>query len=251
MSELAVKAANGTVGSDELAALNQEYQAYKRAIGYAQTITLLNGHKEISGGDVTITFGKQVSAASSYEIKIPAFDVQSLGIRDTNLLTPANASQALERIYTAVGFLRICIVITSGPIMSDAQAMLLNMPFMLYQDFNLLLSTRNLVIQALNGTNSNEDRALLDIEFNFVKGMMNKTQTYVSILGPKMTGGGKITIQVGHDNSPYNRLEINLPATDISVLGLDKLDINTFESTKTTFGVLLKNLHDFAYGATH
>lgn len=247
MSSIAVNAANGTHSSSELAALNMEFQAYKRAINYAQMITLFNGPKIINGGDITIRFGSDKSASSSLVIKIPAFDIKTLEISDLDTMTNANAAYAVNALRNAIPKLEKSIVSTSLPYITDGEAMLLNMPYMLYQNFMLDLTAQDLMIQALNGTTSDNDRSYMDMEFDWIKVAMNKTQTYLSLSGAKMTGGGNINIQIGKEPSPYTTLEIDLPATEIKTIGMDKLDIKTYSSSQKSFAALLKIMRDFTY----
>lgn len=248
MNELAVDAANGAHSSSELDALNMEFQAYKRAINFAQTITILNGHKVVSGGDITIKFGANASDASTLSIKIPAFDMKSLMLDNLNIQTTADAVNAIGSINTAISTLVKTITIISGtPVLKDAEAMILSMPYMLYQNFVLLVSTRDISMQAMNGTYSDSDRELMNIEFDYLKAAMERTQTYLSLSGAKMIGGGNIHLQIGNELTPYNTLQVDLPATDIKKIGMDKLNIKTFESTKEAFSAILKNMYDFAY----
>lgn len=248
MNELAVDAADGTHSTAEMQALDLKFQAYKRAINFVQTITLLNGHKVINGGDIIIKFGANATEASSLRINVPAFDAKSLLINDLAIQTQADATAAIGTIQVSIQKLVKCIAITAGtPVINDAEAMILSIPFMLYQNFELLMTTRDLILEAMNGTVSDDDRALMNIDFDYLKSAMNKTQTYLSLSGPKMIGGGNIMIQIGNESSPYTTLKIDLPATDIKKIGMDNQNIKTFASTKEAFVAILKNMYDFTY----
>lgn len=246
MQNFAVEAANGTHSSSDLYALNLQFQAYKKAIYYAQHIGLLNGPKFISGGDITIRFGSEISDSSSLVIKIPAFDSKALKISDLDISTSENASHAIGVLQGAASIL-VKSVINTALYVTDGEAMLLNLPFMLHQNFMLDMTAKNIIMQAVNGTTSDDDRSDLNMALDWIKLSMNKTQTYLSLHGAKMTGGGKITIQIGKEPSPKTTLEIDLPATDIKVIGMDKLDIKTSPSAIISFAALLDILRDFAY----
>lgn len=247
MYDIAVEATSGTHSSAELTHLNVEFQYHLSTIRYAQSVELFDGNKTISGGDLTIKFG---DTNSEWKLNIPQIDPKSLGISDLNLLTNANAQNALDSLNTAIHILQMAMLSTSTPFISDAEAMLINMPYMLHQNFNIVIAMRDLAIQAMNGVYNDIDRSFLNMELDYLKLAMKQTQTYLSLFGPITTGAGKITIQIGPGNLPENKLEIDLPATDIKVLGIDKLTLISMKETDKAFSAILKIMKDFVYYPT-
>ena len=199
MNELAVKAANGTNGQDDLQNLNQQFQGYKQVMAFVQTVDLLNGEKKISGGDITIQIGDDKDESSTLIIKIPAFDAVALGLNNSSIDSQSNAMTTIAQLHEAITMVNEVLV--STPYIPDAEAMLMSIPSVLTQDYELYCSTLDLIIQSVNGVYSNQDRELMDTFFDFLKSSLTKTQTYVSLSGPKKLGAGNIHIQIGHEGT--------------------------------------------------
>lgn len=247
MREIAVHAMSGTCSSTELFHLNERFQGYIWTIHYAQSIGLIDGIKTVAGGELSIKFGDDNESDAQWSLEIPPIDPQSLNITHLDVLSQANAQSALDILDKAVDTTIEAITITSIPAIADAEAMLINIPYMLYQNFDFMISMRDLTLQAMNETYSDNARALMNIEFEYLKSAMQKNQTWVSLYGPIMTGKGKITLQIGQNDLPENKLEIQLPSTDIHLLGMDKLAITSIAATIETFSVILNRMKAFIY----
>lgn len=253
MHELAVMAADGSISDQDRAYLNIQFRAFidGETIQSAQKINLFNGTKTVSGGDISIQFGSEISDSSSLVIKIPAFDNKTLELDDLDIGIRENVSHAIRVLVNAESFLTTVVTNSSLPYITEAEAMLLSMPFMLDQNFNLDMAAEITILNALRISScelcGNNDTSYLDTELSYIKAAMNKTQTYLSLYGPKMIGGGKITIQIGKESSPETTLEIDLPATDNKVTGMDKLDVATYESALTSYYALGNIMRDFVY----
>lgn len=250
MRELAILAANSASSSDDLRRLDFEFKNYKAAMEYAQSIGLIDGVKNISGGNLKITFGNGKAKTSVLNINLPSIDSKSLGIDELNLLSYSNAIKAVTIIDQAISLVNKYSVIASDPVITDLEVMIVTMPYMLYQNFNLVIDARDLILQGLTSVVSDYERDLMDIEFNYLKSAMQKTQTYLSLSGPITTGEGKITIQIGETALPETMLEIDLPATDIHVIGIDKLDIKTFTAANEALLSIINIMKNFVYYPT-
>ncbi len=247
MQALAVQASSGTYSSTELYNLDLEFQGYKNAIPYVQTVDLLNGEKTISGGNLTIQIGEDTNALSTLVVKIQPFDPAFLGLNGLELTSNSQAQNALEYIEADLNELSQTLADVQTPALYDAGAMLASIPSVLYQDFMLLGSSTNVILQSLNGVYSNEQRATFDTYFTYYKSALTQTQTYVSLDGPKMLGGGNIHIRIGNNPSPETTLDIDLPITDVKKLNLDQYNVRTEAAALDALSAAWKDLHDFAY----
>ncbi|MDP1603409.1 MAG: hypothetical protein Q8M03_09110 [Legionella sp.] len=247
MREIAIDAASGNHSADELKNMDVEFQTYMSAIPYAQSIRVFDGVKKIAGGDLSIIFGNNNTPNATVYISVPSIDLPSLGLSGIDVLTNSDALAAISELDLAISTLQVCIVATSTPHITDAQVMLINIPYMLHQNFDFVLAARELILKAMNESLSPQDRALMDIEFDYFKQAMQKTQTYVSLSGPIMTGKGKVTIQMGSQKIPESTLEINIPTTDIYLLGISELQIGSLYDTNEAFTVILNIIKNFVY----
>lgn len=245
MKELALTAANGTNGSDVLRQMNYEYQGAKQVIRFIQSVDLLNGEKTVSGGDIKIQIGKDDS--QSLTIKIPAFDLASLGVDDTSIESNTNAEEAVGQLTLALQEMDQVIMTSTLPNIEDAEIMLTSIPNVLLEDYGIYGFMLDDILAATNGTNSDQNRNNYETIFDYYKSALNKLQTYVSLDGPKMLGGGDITIQIGPIATDATTLTIPVPTTDVKVVGMDQWHLTTQASSYAALDAMLKNLHDFAY----
>jgi flagellin-like hook-associated protein FlgL len=249
MQDLAVDACDATRSNTERSYIDVEFQVNKKELGYIQSVGILNGQKVVTGGDLSIQFGDENNEMSSLTVKIPSFDPASLGVPDLSVSTVANAENSLNVINDAITKMNAVVTAVNLPAIDDANAMLQSIPFVLSQDYQLLQMMLELAVQSANATQSSDERVLLDMNFDYFKSALVKTQTYVSYNGPKMLGGGKIHIQIGKYAKPETTLDINVPVTDMKKLGMDKLNIRTVQDAEQTFESLNKDMYDFAYGS--
>lgn len=247
MHQLADVAANGNHSKDEMDLLNTRFLMYKSVINYIQSTDILDGEKKLSGGDFSIQIGESHQANTFFKITIPSFDTETLSLADLSIETVENAYHAIEILNHDFVILDRVIDSAISEAITDAGAFLCLIPFILNQDLQLFNLMQELIEQAANGALNDDDRALMNIEFDNLKSALQKTQTYDSLDGPKLLGGGTLHIQIGKYATPETTLTINLPITDVNATGLDKLDIKTLTGAYTSLNALFKIKHDFAY----
>lgn len=247
MREFAVQASNAARSTAERKNLDMSFQMYKEVIDNSQMIGLIAGLKRIGGGDIRISFGTGSKQSEFLNIELPAIDGQSLGLKPLNILSTSSAQDAVKVIDNALDTLARYSVSVSEPVINDAEALLLYVPYMLYQNFNLEIAARDLMIKSLNAIFSNNERQLFNLELNYLKAAMQKNQVYVSLAGPVNTGGGNITIQVGKVPSPESMLVIEFPVTDIHLLGIDKFDITSPATANDAFIKMITIMKNFVY----
>jgi flagellin len=109
MRELAEQAANGTLGSSERSALDNEFQALKSEITRISDTTEFNGVKLINGGAGTITLQVGFQNTTNDRIQISSttlgdIDASALGLSGTqsSIETQANAQSMLTLIDSAI-----------------------------------------------------------------------------------------------------------------------------------------------------
>lgn len=247
MNQLADVAANGNHSKDEMELLNTRFLMYKGIINYIQSTDTLDGEKKLSGGDFSIQIGESYQATTLLKITIPSFDTDTLALTDLSIDTIENAYHAIDVLKNAFGILDRVIASTNSDAITDTGTFIRLIPFILNQDMQLFNLMQELIEQAANGALNDDDRALMNIEFDNLKSALQKTQTYDSLDGPKLLGGGTLHIQIGKYVTPETTLTINLPITDVNATGLDKLDIKTLIGANTSLDALLKLKHNFAY----
>lgn len=247
MTDIAIKAADGTHGYEALAGMNDSFQAYKQALRYIQSGMVLNGEKTVSGGDLSIRIGENNNEATLVTVKIPAFDSAALDLTELNVTSATNAMESLATLRIALTTMNSVNVAVNSIAMDDARAMLLTIPYVLNQDYQLFITAWHWIVESCNGTLGDANRALLDQAFTELKALIVKTQTFVALSGPKKLGGGTVHIQIGQYATPETTLDIPLPATDINVIGLDRENIQTQDNAYRALDTMLKTLHDFAY----
>lgn len=247
MEKLANQAANGTNSASQLADLDMEFQMYKSALHFAQTIDLYNGEKVLSGGDIMIQFGDNAGVNSRLVIEVPQFDLEGLLIGDTSISSLENAQIASYKVYDAMNIVSHVIAKT-GLNINDALMMILIEPSMLNQQLDLLDQARSLAMASANGTVNDSQRVNLDAGFTYVKAAMMQSQTYVSLDGPKKLGYGNLHIQIGKNATPETVLNIQIPVADVEQLGLNKLDVTSQESAFAALSAIVVDTQKFIYG---
>lgn len=106
MRELAVQAANGTNGSNDISNINSEFSALKSQITIIANSTTWNGISILNSSS-SISFTLQVGANSSatgnqISISISGFTTTALGVSSLSLTSTSAASTALDILTTAL-----------------------------------------------------------------------------------------------------------------------------------------------------
>ncbi|MCB0360871.1 MAG: flagellin FliC [Bdellovibrionales bacterium] len=102
LGELAAQASNGTLSSEQRAALDQEYQQLSAELDRISQSTEFNGQKLLNGSaQVSVQAGVDGSASSQISLSLPGVSASSLGVGGTNLLTQESAQQALTQVDSA------------------------------------------------------------------------------------------------------------------------------------------------------
>lgn len=246
MYNLAIEAENGTRGSSDLELMNYEFQLYKSILPYVQSFDLVNGEKMLTGDDLTIRVGDLMDA--SLNLTIPAFDPTSLGLDNLSIDKASNAAIATQVISNDLEKVMPMVAAALDPRrIEDAQIMLFIIPYVLMQDFDLYNLMHSLTVEAANDIMSDTDRKYLDMELDLLKSEMMQTQTYVSLGGVKMLGGGNIHIQMGQSMRQESTLDIELPVTDVALSGLGKMSLMTMDDAYRTLDGIIKLEHDLVY----
>lgn len=248
MEELASQATQGTASTDALKAMDEEFQFNKSIIkNNLQDTQLIHGHKTVTGGDISIQIGEDNNELSTMLIKIPAFDPESLAISDLSIETKAKAEHALKALGNSFETVIEVFSTIDSLGTNDAMTMLDNIPFVLKQEGQLLSAFAHTISISRNGFFSDEDRISLDRYLEELKKLGVKLQTYVSLNGLKMLGGGTIHIQIGRLASPETTLDIQIPVTDLKKSGLDDLHVLTLEEANLAWDALVNYRRYFVY----
>ncbi len=104
LRELAVQAANGTLGSSERATLNSELQALTSEISRIAEITEFNGTNVLNDSSATLTFQVGPDAGAANEITVSGVNAtaSALSIDSLDISTASGATSALAAIDDAV-----------------------------------------------------------------------------------------------------------------------------------------------------
>jgi len=103
MRELAVQAANGTLGTAELATLDQEFQALLTEIDRVAAVTEFNGVQMLDGTAPTVTFQVGADNTVNDQISVTGVDATSTGLALAgDITTQANAQTALDTLTGAI-----------------------------------------------------------------------------------------------------------------------------------------------------
>lgn len=97
MKELSINAANGTLEDSDRKALNDEFQQLKDSIDSIVNKTNFNGIKLLDS-DKTLNIQFRDNPYAAMEVKLYSVDVDSLQIKDADLLTMTNAGGAISAI---------------------------------------------------------------------------------------------------------------------------------------------------------
>lgn len=99
MSELAVQAGNGTLGSAERAALQAEYDQLSQEINRVGQSTTFNGNKLFDGSNYTMQIG--ADSGDTLQMKMGTLSADALGLSGVDLTSQEGAGNALEAIKKA------------------------------------------------------------------------------------------------------------------------------------------------------
>lgn len=104
LSELAVQAANGTVGEAGRAALDQEFQALKSELDRTANQTEFNGQQLLAGSGTTVDLqvGTGSSPADRVALTTTGVSSASLGLAGASISSAAGAAAALDLAKQAV-----------------------------------------------------------------------------------------------------------------------------------------------------
>nr|ABD33702.2 flagellin [Bacillus thuringiensis serovar canadensis] len=111
---------------------------------------------------------------------------------------------------------------------------------------NILLRMRDLANQSANGTNTNENQAALNKEFDALKEQIDYISTNTEFNDKKLLDGSNKTIAVQTlDNADTSKqININLSNVSTKELGLDTLSIGTDKVEKTVYDATTKAFAD-------
>ncbi|MFK4477028.1 flagellin [Bacillus sp. RC206] len=111
---------------------------------------------------------------------------------------------------------------------------------------NILLRMRDLANQSANGTNTNENQAALNKEFDALKEQIDYISTNTEFNDKKLLDGSNKTIAVQTlDNADKSKqININLSNVSTKELGLDTLSIGTDKVEKATYDTTTKAFAD-------
>ena len=105
MRELAIQSANGTLGSAERAALNDEFQALVNEVDRVANVTEFNGTNVLNASGVSITFQVGADNTTNDRITVDGVNATASGIgitTGTGIATASEAQAALDTLDTAV-----------------------------------------------------------------------------------------------------------------------------------------------------
>lgn len=97
---------------------------------------------------------------------------------------------------------------------------------------------RELSVRSMNGTMSDSDRSMLNEEFQQIMGGINQIASSNSFNGMKLLDGSKVNFQIGPDGESFNQMSVRMGDMSVAGMGLDKLDITTFDGAKAAMDTL-------------
>jgi flagellin len=105
MRELAIQAANGTLGTSERASLNLEFQDLLDEIDRIASVTQFNGITILADGTASVTFQVGVNGTSADTITVSgvAATASAIGIAGLTVSTQALAQATLSALDNAIG----------------------------------------------------------------------------------------------------------------------------------------------------
>ena len=104
LRELAVQSANGTLGTGERAALDEEFQAQLTEIDRIANVTQFNGVQILDGSAPTITFQVGTNNTANDQIAVTGVNATSagLGVAGTAIATQSGSLAVLSALDTAI-----------------------------------------------------------------------------------------------------------------------------------------------------
>ncbi|PFP05940.1 MULTISPECIES: flagellin [Bacillus cereus group] len=118
---------------------------------------------------------------------------------------------------------------------------------------NILLRMRDLANQSANGTNTNENQAALNKEFDALKEQIDYISTNTEFNDKKLLDGSNKTIAVQTLDNADTSKQININLSNVSTkelglntlsIGTDKVEKTVYEATATSFDTLGKTTGD-------
>ena len=106
MRELAIQAANGTLGSSERATVNQEFQGLVEELDRIAAITEFNGQPLLNvsaGGTVTFQIGAGANSSNQFSVSAVNATVSGLGLSGAAVSTATGALASLALLDSAIG----------------------------------------------------------------------------------------------------------------------------------------------------
>ena len=99
--ELAVQSANGTLGSDQRAALDTELTQITQELDRTASSTQLNGRHLLDGTSGPVAIQAGANSGETVGLNLPNTSSRTLGLSGASLTTQAGAAAALDQIDTA------------------------------------------------------------------------------------------------------------------------------------------------------
>ncbi len=105
LRELSVQSMNGTLGTAERAALDDEFQALLSEIDRIAAVTQFNGTQVLNSTGVSVTFQVGIDNTSNDSITVSGVDATTsgIGVSGLDIASAGAASAALSAVDTAVG----------------------------------------------------------------------------------------------------------------------------------------------------
>ncbi len=105
LRELSVQSMNGTLGTAERAALDDEFQALLSEIDRIAAVTQFNGTQVLNSTGVSVTFQVGIDNTSSDSITVSGVDATTsgIGVSGLDIASAGAASAALSAVDAAVG----------------------------------------------------------------------------------------------------------------------------------------------------
>lgn len=168
--------------------------------------------------------------SSGYRINSAADDPAGLAISEKMRAQIRGLNMAAKNIQDGIS-----LVQTAEGAMNETHAIIQRM--------------RELSVEAANDTLTDEDRRLIDLEFQQLKEEITRIATQTQFNTRTLLNGdyetNSLKIQVGANSGQY--MEIFIGGIDSTKLGLDSLDITTRDNANHAIGALDKALNDVSY----
>lgn len=248
MREIAIDVASNPKSPDDLIMLNQLFQGIiNNSIPAAQTMHLLDGDKVVSHGGLKVTMGDAVNNSNTISIPVPAFTPEVLGITNLRVDSVNSASDAVIAIDRARKQIELVLNAAQSQKVGDAVAMLWIAASRLEDSMKLMYDEKDFAELATNAFFTDNERVRFNDFIADDNDLIQASQTYVSLWGPKMLGLGDIHIQIGNQDSPESTLDVKLPVTDVHLTGLDTIDLATVDKAKQSLNLIKPLLKKIVY----